>query len=542
MYDLDLVPEVSGILQDRMLTEERDVLYVLEMYKFKTRDNIIRILEKHYADTVNENYFSDDEKPIVQSVDSICRDRNFSSLEHECGVLLDVASEDTVNVICVYGESYNKAKVELGVPYKFLNTIYVTPYNYALLESGGKPPSYDADLLLKRIILECVNRKGTDLHLTVHHVNKKPVYKVRYRRNGMLCDMDLFEIDRRLNKEIISILISRNTNKDSIDLLLSDGLTALAPDIFRDKSVELRVSANRVRDGYECVARIQRTDNVTMKIEQLGFPASVQDDLRCLARKQSGITLITGPIRTGKNTTAFAIANEMAGRPIKIKSFESPIEALMDFPQVDYADDPAKLREAIKLAKKQDVNVAFLNEIPNKEVAFAVKDLVNSSVHVITTMHINRIWHLPYKLYEFYGESYKDVICQINGVINQKMFGVLCPHCQDIVLASDLPDSRKSALLMRYGVNTVAVARGCSFCLDAETHTHGIVVGSNQPYTERLIFTEDVRSMLMSCKEPYEMENVIKNQVMQNHHELEQALANGIRDGKLSTDALDSVL
>ena len=40
MYDLDLMPEVSGILQDRMLTEERDVLYVLEMYKFKTRDNI----------------------------------------------------------------------------------------------------------------------------------------------------------------------------------------------------------------------------------------------------------------------------------------------------------------------------------------------------------------------------------------------------------------------------------------------------------------------------------------------------------------------
>lgn len=76
-------------------------------------------------------------------------------------------------------------------------------------------------------------------------------------------------------------------------------------------------------------------------------------------------------------------------------SYDSPIEVLMPFPQVDYKDDPKRLLDCVRLAKKQDIDIAFLNEIPSKDVAFAVKDLVTSSIGVITTLHLNRIWDLP---------------------------------------------------------------------------------------------------------------------------------------------------
>lgn len=82
----------------------------------------------------------------------------------------------------------------------------------------------------------------------------------------------------------------------------------------------------------------------------------------------------------------------------------------MPFTQVDYGGDESTLLNAVRLAKKQDVNVAYINELPNKEVAFSVRDLVNSSVYVLTTMHMDRLWHLPYKLKEYYGDQFKDVI------------------------------------------------------------------------------------------------------------------------------------
>ena len=53
----------------------------------------------------------------------------------------------------------------------------------------------------------------------------------------------------------------------------------------------------------------------------------------------------------------------MVKLPIKLVSYEYPIEVLMPVSQVDYANNEEILLNAIRLAKKQDVNVAFLNEI-----------------------------------------------------------------------------------------------------------------------------------------------------------------------------------
>ena len=48
--------------------------------------------------------------------------------------------------------------------------------------------------------------------------------------------------------------------------------------------------------------------------------------------------------------------------------------------------------------------ISVLNEIPNSDVAFAVRDLVNSAIGVITTTHVDRVWHVPNKLNEFFME------------------------------------------------------------------------------------------------------------------------------------------
>ena len=341
-------------------------------------------------------------------------------------------------------------------------------------------------------------------------------------------------------QEIINTFMP--TKKSAEDLEIPAGITASISDAICDRKIELRLSANKVHDGYECVCRIQNVKTVSMTIPDLGFPDYVQDTMYKMCRKHTGLTLFTGPIRTGKNTSAFALANEFVKQPVKIKSFESPIEALMPFPQVDYLDEPKSLEEAIRLAKKQDINIAFLNEIPNKSVAFGVQDLVNSSVHVITTLHIDRIWHLPYKLFEYYGDSYRNIISQINCVFNQKMFPLLCPSCVENMLTEDLQSEELKKLLLDHNVTNVGVSRGCDECFDFNIGTFGVQRGKNQPFVEFLVFDDELKSRLLATQHVHEMETILKKEIKDKKRSLEYEICKAVKNKQISAEALYAIL
>ena len=70
----------------------------------------------------------------------------------------------------------------------------------------------------------------------------------------------------------------------------------------------------------------------------------------------------------------------------------------------------------------------------------------------------------------------------------------------------------------------------------------GYKLGVNKPFAEALLFTQEVKSALLTCKEPYEMEQVIRDKVQEDKAAMEFELARGIADGTLSVDVLDSIL
>ena len=541
--DFGVGPEVKSIFLNQKIDEPSDILYNLEMYKFLSRTELIiklntLLLPSEFSEVLTEG----DNIQGLFDISTIERDSALYALEEENDVLCNVISQYSVEVILPLFRTFDRTSLELNLHYDTIKYKVVTPFNFMQLKTNNATPVYEPMMVFKRLVLECCNKKATDLHLTVIHDGIEPSYIAQYRKEGLLCDLNLFPMNRDLNEQIIRKSIASKTNKDAIDLDTSSGVTTVIPDVFNDGTVSLRMSANKVVDGFELVCRLQRPSTVTLTIDKLGFPLYVQNALHKLTKRRSGITLITGPVRTGKNTTAFALANEMMQYPIKIKSFESPVEVLMPFPQVDYMDDPVGLANSVRLAKKQDINVAFLNEIPNKEVAFAVRDLVNSSVYVITTLHLDRIWHTPYKLYEYYGDSYKDVISQLNGLVNQKMFGVLCPHCKHEALTADLEDEDKRNLLQSQGVMQYAFSSGCDECTDFESGISGVIPGRNQPYVEYLIFTDEIKSKLLACNAPYEMEQIIKDEVRSKNQTLEYELCKAIKEQQLSIDALDYIL
>ena len=533
--DFGLQKEVVKIFESKIYSDNTELITDLEIYKFMSRDEILKHLKFEFPELIFEN------------VKSVNRKEEFLTIEGRYGILLDHIDSKSVKVIKSVFQTLDQTNLELDLKqFKEIEIVNITDVNFRELSEYGYRPKYDPMILFKRILIEVIKLNGTDLHFGVIHRNMRAEYPIQYRVNGDLYDLDLFTLDKELNHSIISTLVETKTSANSLDLSLPDGITANSSDILDNGNVELRIAANKVKDGLQCVIRIQEKKTFSYTIDSLGFSKVAQDFLMWLSQKCSGCSLIWGAFRTGKNTTAFALANEMIKYPIKMIDYSSPIEVLMPFNQVDYLADENNLLACVRLAKKQDVNVAFLNEIPSKEVAFAVKDLVNSSIHVITTIHMDRIWHLPYKLNEYYGDSYKDVISQINGVMNQKMFDVMCPNCREVYPTSSIRDLAKKAFLEERGLQNVWVAKGCEKCISTVKHSGhnktGSVIGANQPYVEFLRFDDKLKSRLLACDHAWQMEEIIKEVVRENKNTLEDTMFDGIQRGVLDYNALDYIL
>lgn len=514
-----LRPEVQQIFEQGLIEDKNEIIRILEDYKFLTRDSIIEAL----TDIDKFPFVNLSEDTKISIIDSLC---------------FYTVTDNTNATVFIYGfATVNVNLIELKLSSYSVTFVRLTPSNFIRLVHPSEKPIYDPVILFKRILLAAIDAHATDIHFEVKHFGVVPEYTVAFRIDGDMQPYNEFELNERLNREMISKIVESKTNVASLDLNSPAGITAVAKDVLGTGIAELRISANKCLDGFHYVIRIQKKDTVSFTLADLGFAHSVLKDLDYVVHKRSGITLITGAVRTGKNTTAFAIENEMVKLPIKIVSYEYPIEVLMPVSQVDYANDEEVLLNAIRLAKKQDVNVTFINEIPNKEVAFAVQDLVNSSIHVITTMHLDRLWLLPYRLKEYYGDSFRDIISQINAVFNQKMFSVPCPHCAQKILVDAIQDDYKRNLLKQYGITYFNSSIGCEKC-----NWTGHVIGKNQPYSEHIVFTPQLVSELLKCDEPYQMEIILHEAVKKQGTTLEDYLVRAVSTGKLALDALDSIV
>lgn len=537
--DFNIDQKIVSIFDTNKIDDPSRIVETLELYDFLSREEILNKISNKVISYFRMKYNT--EVPIyVDNLVNVTRDKTYEVYENKYNIIVSVDIENKLDIIIPLMNEIDFSMLELELSNFNLRIVYVTPVNY--YELLGVTLEYNPEIIFKRLILECLRRKATDLHLTVQHRNKTPYYVVKYRRDENLCELNLFRLTQQLNKDIAKIMIEKYTNKNSVDLESSAGVTAVIDNLFNDNSLEIRITVSKVIGGFECVCRIQKMNTVCMEINELGFNKNLENVLYRLTKKRTGLTLITGPMRTGKNTTAFAIANEMTKQPIKIKSLENPVESLMDFPQSDYMGNRDNLVELIRLIKKQDTNVVFLNEIPDPSVAFAVMDLVNSSVYVITTLHIDRLWHLPYKLFEFYGDSYKNIISQMNCIINQKMFGRLCNHCLDIKTVSDISELDKKDLLEKFKVTTYGVARGCECCHDKDSGIYGVIPGKNVVVAEYLMLSDNIKQKLLSCNHVYEMEKVLKEELIATGNTLEKEICNKIESNILGLDQLNYIL
>jgi len=438
-------------------------------------------------------------------------------------------------VLAVYvplGQEVDDAMLAIDIPNYEINYRFIADCNYRMLHNGlsvnllsERVAPFKPLLVFKRLIMDCNHLGGTDIHFVSVYHGKQPVHRIEYRINRELKPSS-FQIDLDMMQKIAQMVIDKLTPASSKDLDSVMGVTTEVRDLFNDGTCDLRVTAMPDDAGYYVEIAIQTVTTTTRKVDELGFMEEDTALIRQLAQRRTGLTLCTGEMRSGKNTTIFAMLNEIVDQPIRIIEYSNPIENHMNFPQINYRGDIDRLKEYMRMAKKQDLDIAVLNEIPNAEVAFAVRDLVNSAVGVITTTHINRVWHLPNKLREFFGEDYKTIISQLNVAINHKMFR-----------RWKGPGMQKRQLVKEQGAFEM-------FCYTSGVRQYFVpedlskVRYSLQPLVEIAVFTDEMKTAMLNFEEMWRAEQMISNQIKQKHVALENKVAAFVNAGLMSLDEM----
>lgn len=448
------------------------------------------------------------------------------------GFFVQFADEDTRKVTLVIDRYYPEINENIIIALRgcYVEIKYVTPLNYRILCDGLDYTMENVIpvIYFKRIVYDAFEKKCSDIHI-LNNRNRTGGfdYVLRYRILNPIVTQNSFHLTASLVDKMISDVIGNYTMAELTDLDSSYGVETSWMDIMGDNSGDLRITCSKSPGGYTMVCRIQRMSTISKNIKTLGFSEKIQKDLTELSERTTGLTLITGAPRTGKNTTMIAMINEQKDKPIVRMEYSSPIEVIMPHVQLDYNSNADTLLNFVKLAKKQDIDLVIMNELPDSRLATPIIDLVNSSIGVITTFHINRLWNAPLKMKSYFGKDYVDLITQLNGIVNQKMFVKQCTRCSREKSHRNFSNFVLS-IMDGYNIKTFYESEGCPEC--GGTGRVNIV----QPYAESLIFTTEIKDKLIECDKPHEMEKILKEECYKLKSNMEVEIVKAIKLGELS--------
>lgn len=546
------------VLTAHNVAEGKKLIDALELYGIKDREDIVYILNEYAPSPEDYIYIVDDTTirstsnakveqvgkfaKIYEPIPTIFRNKEqfdkktekVQNIESTYGVYLEI-NGDTIYVFHSLFDDINRDMLNLSFPMNSLKFIPVTPMNLIELQGKSKP-KYDLLLLFRILIIECINRGGSDLKLFVIHENLEPKVKIYFRVDETVIEFNKFNITLHEEISMIKQIISQLSTQP-LSVLDTGGDEMALKQPLCTNDIECRFTVSQTVPGYFANARFRDANEETYTLDNLKLDPHTIEALRYVSNKKSGGTFITGAMKTGKSTTLWALLREIQKNPWMCVEYSNPIEAKARMPQSEYHGNLVLLKQYLSLAKKQDINVILLNEVPNSDIAHYVRELINSNVHVLTTVHLSRVWHFPQLFATFYGEAYKDFITQMNLIVNQRIIVEQCPHCAYTIPVKQL-DSRMRNYLLAHGIETVTENTGCEHC------NKGELIGARKVYAEYFMFNNDVVTRLRHAENPGDMENIVKQIVLTDEEyvskkvSIDMKVLDDIKGGRVSYKVL----
>jgi type II secretory ATPase GspE/PulE/Tfp pilus assembly ATPase PilB-like protein len=291
--------------------------------------------------------------------------------------------------------------------------------------------------------------------------------QVRLRVDGVLQYLkpgDLLEACNRSAREVISRLkILAKLNITERRRPQDGSFRVKVERKGKHHGVDLRVSVVPTHYGESLVIRILDGHNAPTSLEQLSFPAVVQDKLKELLHRPTGILLVTGPTGSGKSTTLHSSLVTLSRPGIRIVTVEDPIEHI--FENVSQAEVNEQIGNTfasyLRAFLRHDPEVIMLGEIRDQETAEMAFRAAQTGHLLLSTLHTNTASGAIARLRDLKVDP-NAIASSLIGVLGQRLVRRICDRCRTPYepsksLVHEFFGERPSGLRLHRG-------SGCSAC------------------------------------------------------------------------------
>ena len=270
-----------------------------------------------------------------------------------------------------------------------------------------------ADLTLRQLLEDMVQRRASDLHLTA---GVPPEFRI----DGAVTpsEYEVLTPDKCLALAY-SVMSDEQRKKfeTSKELDFSFGVKNLSR--FRSNVFLQRGVVSMV---------IRQIPYDIVPLEKLGLPPIVRE----FTTRHKGLVLLTGPTGSGKSTTLAAMIDRInSSRQAHIMTIEDPIEYIHHHKkcivnQRDVGADTASFPTALKYVLRQDPDVILIGEMRDLETIEAALTIAETGHLVFATLHTNSTYEAVNRIVDvFPADQQKQILTQLaftlEGVVTQQL-------------------------------------------------------------------------------------------------------------------------
>jgi type II secretory ATPase GspE/PulE/Tfp pilus assembly ATPase PilB-like protein len=211
-------------------------------------------------------------------------------------------------------------------------------------------------------------------------------------------------------------------------------------------------SLDRSPEGFKIVLRVL---DDSLAISRLGFPALGYTEhqvagLISILNKPRGVTLLSGPVNSGKSTTlveSYQYLRARHGSDYNIHTLEHPVEYRVpgitqsNVRYSDHKDAGGAWARAMAALMRMDVNCIGLGEIRDGACAEISQQLVDTGHKLLASIHAGDPWDAANRFVKWGCPAESVWDCRfLSGVVSQELVPVLCPECSVPYAAANLAE------------------------------------------------------------------------------------------------------
>jgi len=229
-------------------------------------------------------------------------------------------------------------------------------------------------ITIHHLLVEAVERGASDLHLTQ---NAPPILRI----DGTLEVLDLPPLTASDSRRMIYSALN-DAQKAQFEERWELDLSIEIEDIGR-----FRVNVHKQRGAVEAAFRV--VNDQIKSLRQLGLPTITEE----IARKTSGLILVTGPTGSGKTSTLAAMINQINDEQHRmIITVEDPIEYIHRnkkavVKQREVTSDTRSFSDALRHVLRQDPDVVVIGEMRDLETISTALTAAETGHLVLATIH-----------------------------------------------------------------------------------------------------------------------------------------------------------